>query len=376
MRALNPDDNPVDQIDEDIVVGLRDMLNEFNPLVQKFREASKIIEDSGDEPIEEISIRIIGPSDGDGPQFSLPTSARLAALIVGDLTVETSARDIIISSHSEGMQQIASLKPAFMPLQYPLLFPRGEMGFQIDVPYMSVQLADDIDVPGSTGNVGTSPGSLPVAARGSAPTKNTRRKMTMQDYYRYVCHYRGDQPNPFLCYGLLSSQAVVDARACIDENRLWYILRNQDKLRSEHMQGITDAVGGGCVDGATLGKRIILPSSHTGGHRYFQENFQDGLAICRVHGAPDIFTTFTCNPKWPEITQTLEPGQKPHDREDIVIRVNHMKLIEYLHDITSGRAFGKVKAVLYTVEHQKRGLPHAHILIWRKGEQDGDRCFR
>ena len=110
------------------------------------------------------------------------------------------------------------------------------------------------------------------------------------------------------------------------------------------MQGITDAIGSGCVDGATLGKRIILPSSHTGGRRYFQENFQDGLAICRVHGAPDIFTTFTCNPKWPEITQTLEPGQKPHDRVDIVVRVYHMKLIEYLHDITSGKAFGKVKA--------------------------------
>lgn len=55
-------------------------------------------------------------------------------------------------------------------------------------------------------------------------------------------------------------------------------------------------------------------------------------------------TTFTCDPKWPEITQTLEPGQRPHDRVDIVVRVYHMKLIEYIDDIKSGKAFGKIKA--------------------------------
>lgn len=43
-----------------------------------------------------------------------------------------------------------------------------------------------------------------------------------------------------------------------------------------------------------------------------QENYQDGIAICRVHGPSDLFTTFTCNPKWPEIDKDLlfEPGQK------------------------------------------------------------------
>jgi hypothetical protein len=47
----------------------------------------------------------------------------------------------------------------------------------------------------------------------------------------------------------LSSQAKVDARACIDENRLWYILNNQDSLRAENFQGILDAVSKGCVLG-------------------------------------------------------------------------------------------------------------------------------
>ncbi|CAD6245622.1 unnamed protein product [Miscanthus lutarioriparius] len=41
-----------------------------------------------------------------------------------------------------------------------------------------------------------------------------------------------------------------------------------------------------------------------------------------------------------------------------------MKLEELLADIKSGNTFGPVSAVLHKVEFQKRGLPHAHIIIW------------
>ena len=314
IRALNPDDKTSGQLDETIVNGLIHMLNIHNPLVQQFRAGRDRLQEHGDE---EIAIRLIGPVDGDSPQFSLPTANELAALIVGDFTVETSSRDIIVHDKESGLKQINSLHPAYMSLQYPLLFTYAERGFQLDIPYVGVPRA-----------------------------RSVRDKMTMQDYYCYVTHYRLDQLNPYVCYGLLSSQSVVDARACIDEGRLWFILKNQDTFRADNMQGITDAVGNGCIDGSSLGKKTVLPSSHTGGRRYFLENFQDGLAICRVHGAPDIFTTFTCNPKWPEITEALlsEPGQRPTGRADIVVRVYHMKLAEYIADIRSGMAFGPVKA--------------------------------
>jgi hypothetical protein len=54
--------------------------------------------------------------------------------------------------------------------------------------------------------------------------EKTRTNITMQDYYCYQFHYRPDQPNPFLSYDLLSSKAKVEARACIDVNKLSYIL--------------------------------------------------------------------------------------------------------------------------------------------------------
>ena len=41
-----------------------------------------------------------------------------------------------------------------------------------------------------------------------------------------------------------------------------------------------------------------------------------------------------------------------------------MKLEELIQDIWSGYLFGSILAILYSIEFQKRGLPHVHILVW------------
>ena len=104
-----------------------------------------------------------------------------------------------------------------------------------------------------------------------------------------------------------------------DEDRLMYISRNQDKLRAEYLQGIFDAVEKGITNGSQIGKRILLPSSHVGSRRYMIQNYHDGVAICRVYGPPDLFITFTCNPKWCEITSNILPGEKPNGRPDVIV---------------------------------------------------------
>ena len=94
------------------------------------------------------------------------------------------------------------------------------------------------------------------------------------------------------------------------------------------------------------------------------QNYHDGIAICRVYGPPDLFITFTCNPRWHEILEMLSDGEQPNHRPDKIVRVFHMKLQEILHDIGSGSIFGPTNAILYSIEFQKRGLPHVHILVW------------
>ena len=54
-----------------------------------------------------------------------------------------------------------------------------------------------------------------------------------------------------------------------------------------------DAVVRGDTSRKSLGKRIVLPATFTGGPRYMIQNDQDAMAICRWAGNPDLFITFT-----------------------------------------------------------------------------------
>ena len=69
----------------------------------------------------------------------------------------------------------------------------------------------------------------------------------------------------------------------------------------------------------------------------------------------------TANPKWPEIQENLLPHQNASDRPDIVSCIFTLKLKEFLDDLLERHVLGHVTAFVYTIEFQKRGLPHIHI---------------
>ncbi|GBM82666.1 hypothetical protein AVEN_42526-1 [Araneus ventricosus] len=107
-----------------------------------------------------------------------------------------------------------------------------------------------------------------------------------------------------------------------------------------------------------MNKSELNGSSHN-----MQQNYQDAMAMVRKFGKPDLFLTFTCNPSWFEVLNCMEGVQRPEDRPDIIIRVFNMKLKELLEDICKHGIFGTVLTYIYVIEFQKRGLPHAHILL-------------
>ena len=81
------------------------------------------------------------------------------------------------------------------------------------------------------------------------------------------------------------------------------------------------------------GQYTVLPSSFTGGPRYMSGLYQDAMAMVRDHGKPDLFITFACNPKWPEISAELMPGQDASDRPDLIVRVFNIKMKALLKDL-------------------------------------------
>ena len=154
-------------------------------------------------------------------------------------------------------------------------------------------------------------------------------------------------------------QFICDQYSKIELERLNFIRFNQSTLKALNYKGLTDTG----LDGESQGVPIVLPSTFAGGPRYMMQCFQDSMAIVRDKGRPDIFTTFTCNPKWNEITVELEKNQLAHDRPDIIVKVFNQKLKSYLNDITKKQIYGRTIGYLHVIEFQKRGLPHAHILI-------------
>ena len=127
--------------------------------------------------------------------------------------------------------------------------------------------------------------------------------------------------------------------------------------------GLHDIISDEDANVEKIGKKVILSSSFTGSARYMQQLYQDSMAIVREFGKPDLFITVTCNPTWPKITNELLPNQKSSDRPDLVARVFKLKLKSITEDLFKKAVLGKVIAHVHVIEFQKKGLPHAHILI-------------
>ncbi len=164
-------------------------------------------------------------------------------------------------------------------------------------------------------------------------------------------------------FGRLYHEYIVDNYSKIELARLNFLKNNQDKLRADTYKSVRDAIYSDQMQASQIGKQTILPSSFTGGPRHMEQLFQDAMSCMRIHGKPDLFVTFTANPKWPEILCELETFQESNDRPDLISRVFNLKLKALINDILKNGIFGKVEAHIYVIEWQKRGLPHAHILI-------------
>lgn len=102
--------------------------------------------------------------------------------------------------------------------------------------------------------------------------------------------------------------------------------------------------------GMQPGVPVVLPSSFSGSPRAMQ---QDAMAIVSKYGKPDIFLTYTCNPKIHEITENLRDGERSEHRPDLVSRVYKLHLDELLHDIKDRHVLGVPVAHVRVIESRR-----------------------
>ncbi|EUC66049.1 helitron helicase-like amino-terminal domain protein, partial [Rhizoctonia solani AG-3 Rhs1AP] len=367
-------------IDRQLMRLLTGVLQQSHGYAALYKHAWQMMLDEQNVPT--LSIVLRQQRNRDPRRYNLPTSDEIA-LIVPDNALNHQ-RDIVLFKQAGGFQKMDSWNPAYACLHYVLLFPKGEHGFQRHIPIEGAQWRQGLHPRGEQraaqiAEQGDEPDEIELDEEGDvAPGANqrqSRRSVSEREYYAFYLFSREEQdaqviyPGPDGVFstlfrgGRLFHQYLVDIWAVIDQSHLLYLRNNQSSLRVELYSGLCDAL---LNDNLTRGEqvgRVILPASYYGGPRQMAESYQDAMAIARYLGGPQLFITMTANPKWPEIQNALLPEQSPSDRPDLIIRVFELKRRQLMDDIKKG-VFGKCIAHVHTIEFQKRGLPHMHLLVW------------
>ena len=159
--------------DAQIVESLISMFDQCNPLVRQFRMArDRLLSPT----TPDVRIRLFGSSDTSKDRYSLPAVNELAALLVGDMSSSMHPFDIVLESQQGRFKRVPPIHPALMALQYPILFPYGDNGYQLGIKFRDA----------------------------TAGYRSKRTEVSMMEFHCYYQHYRRGEPNPILCSGRLS----------------------------------------------------------------------------------------------------------------------------------------------------------------------------
>jgi hypothetical protein len=118
-------------VDPNLAVGLQKMLDENDILAKTFRMARDRFKQ---EDYQDFTLKLIGKQNKSGTH-GLPSASEVAALVVKDPNDENEWCDIIVEYKDMVPQRISEIHPKLMSLQYPLLFPYGQVGFTLEISY-------------------------------------------------------------------------------------------------------------------------------------------------------------------------------------------------------------------------------------------------
>jgi hypothetical protein len=279
---------------------IRHFLEQVSPYVRNLRHA---VTQVNDEALP-LAIELAVPAAG----------GDIAAIINTDSLRHVNPRKVVFFRHS-GLQPqfVAILSAQYEPLQYPLLFPHGTPGW---------------------GYFGDGQKNL---------------SCTQIQWYR---HLFLTEPR-FQILGRLASEYAVDMFSRTEEQRLTYLQKGR-RFQATTM----DEAPNPTVPDLFENK---IPASFMGSRAWASDQVADALAIARHLGKPSIWLTMTTNPQWPEIQSQLLQGQDVSDIPAVVCRAFHGRLQALKAFLR--KHFGGLVYEISVIEFQKRGLPHAHVVI-------------
>ncbi|XP_042961368.1 uncharacterized protein LOC122296047 [Carya illinoinensis] len=348
-----------ERLDPSIIARLMDIL-EVNPYCRFFRTLNNI------SSLENHTIRIRSDIDLDQRVYNAPSVSQVAAIWTEtDNCTEQKGQDIIIFNQAGGSHIVQYYFGCYDPLQYPLLFPFGDSGWHQGIKKVERGTISLNAQALESHFIEHSNSAEEFLRKEGQVLKNKKKVPTVscREYYCFKLQIRDMYMSILLLSGRLLQQFVVDMYIKIETSRLDYFRSKQHEIRSYVYQGIVNSLSVGETCASNIGKRIILHSSFIGGPRDMRKRYMEAMALVQRFGKPNIFLTMTCNPNWEEILEQLNPHEEVQNHPDLIARIFRAKLEELKIDLFKREIFGKVAAYVYTIEYQKRGLPHVHFLI-------------
>ncbi|KAF8901877.1 hypothetical protein CPB84DRAFT_908724 [Gymnopilus junonius] len=171
-----------------LIAHLQVMLSENHQYVPVYKHAYEILQAHGDVPDAQVRLRL--EPGVDRRRYNLPTADEVAVILPGDGSC--GPRDIILRQRGGPLHRISDLHPAYTPLQYPLLFPRGENGWH---PQLQLQVLEN---EGQGGNPHAGEDEEDGEAQLGDEENPRSRRMTLLRHTRIACTIA--RVNSMLCF--------------------------------------------------------------------------------------------------------------------------------------------------------------------------------
>ncbi|KAL3088235.1 hypothetical protein niasHS_009532 [Heterodera schachtii] len=404
------------ELNGDLLSELHDMLRNLHPMAKLYETAAETFNQLPADERVNLRMLVVGTNkrgqertlkedEAQPHDVQLPSNHMLKQIHPGRLQVETEAGShlvaqffvdsgqnvlpnmdyevVLFGRQGTGQLHLKWWRREIDPANFPLMFPKGQFGFEDGLPLKMkegekfdpkqnvISKKEDDKTLDDKDELGEDEEFLGVYERVFRP----RDRVSRNQFFRYMAQIRSTG----FCvghhwlwqWGKLAQLYSITANNRMEAERVQYMKRllGKKKLitpasimnmleKYRDGQGLTGEIG-----------RVIMTDEHFRGSRqFYQKEFANCMTICREIGKPDLLITFTMDPECQELAMLLpidNNGQQQqwYDRPDIVTRLFIDKLAELKRDLTVRMVMGPLKGWFYSVEHQKRGMPHVHICL-------------
>ena len=329
-------------LDPTIVQKLQQMMHESNPLVAEFQTAAQQMKDN---PTVDIQMVIKSKTSENVTREYRSPVVEVVGMVVpvradNDLR---NPRDVVLyrnqDSHPDGNKtvRISTTHPCYDTAAYPIMHPRGEMGFELGLKQKPEKDTDKLQK--------------------LSELRYYQNRLMSRDHHFSTLHHCGRLLQEYCC----------DMWSKVEGERLKWIEHNQSQLRAEVLEGLTDALEKES-DESSIGKEIRMPASFVTSPRWTYANYLDSLAIARKYKKFSWFITNTCNPKAQDIVAEIDTWNMflPNDRPDVMDRVYKLQMQEFHKELETLGVMGEPTAYVDVFEQQMRALWHCHNSLLTK----------